>query len=76
MGHDGFPSGFLHDSTGFALYDLRTDPTETVDLAKSYPEVIKKLQSIADKYRHTLGDDLTGVPCKECREPARVAREK
>ena len=74
-GHNGFPSRLLIDSTGMALYNLRTDPGETVDLLHSYPEVVKELESVADKYRNTLGDDLTHAPCTECREAAKLTNK-
>jgi arylsulfatase len=60
------------DSTGLALFNLRTDPGETVNLTTSYPDVVKDLELVAEKYRHTLGDDLTYSPCTECREAAKL----
>ena len=42
-----------------ALYDLSTDPGETLDVAKLNPSVVASLTSLADTYRQALGDDLT-----------------
>ena len=72
VGKNGFPVKYLLDSTGLCLYDLRTDPGETVNLINDNPEIVEMLKTVADKYRATLGDDLTKTPCKECREAAKV----
>jgi arylsulfatase len=72
IGHDGFPAPDTSVKSDFALYDLRTDPGETHDVKAFFPEMVKELNAIANKYRQTLGDDLTNTPCKECRTPAKV----
>lgn len=35
--------GTPYDDGEWALYDLRTDPTETLDVARDHPEVVKEL---------------------------------
>lgn len=54
------------------LYDLRRDPGERVNVIELYPEVVKRLKSIADDCREDLGDDLTGKIGKNRREPGRI----
>ena len=44
-----------------ALYDLSRDPGETIDVKDKHPDVVQRLQALADNYRRDLGDDLTGV---------------
>lgn len=44
------------------LYDLATDPGETVNLASTHPEVVARLSALAAPLRAQLGDSLTGVP--------------
>lgn len=61
MGNDGWPGKYASDSVSLALYDLRTDPGETVDVQAQHPEVVEQLNAIADRYRKELGDDLTGI---------------
>jgi arylsulfatase len=61
MGTDGWPGKYASDSVHLALYDLRTDPGETLDVKAQYPEVVEQLNTIADQYRKELGDDLTGI---------------
>jgi len=43
------------------LYDLRRDPGERYNVYDSYPEVVERLNRIADQYRADLGDDLRGI---------------
>lgn len=35
--------GTPYDDGEWALYDLRTDPTETTDIARDHPDVVKEL---------------------------------
>ena len=74
VGFDGWPGNYSQDSVKLALYDLRTDPGETYDLKDKYPEVVKQLSAIADRYRNEIGDDLTKTEGKEIRPAARVPR--
>ncbi len=55
------------------LYDLRRDPGERYNVMEYNPEIVKRLQKIADEARDDLGDDLTGNPGKNRREPGRVS---
>ncbi|HLU89292.1 MAG TPA: sulfatase [Cyclobacteriaceae bacterium] len=55
------------------LYDLRRDPGERYDVSASNPEVVAALEKIADEARVDLGDDLTGHPGKNRREPGRIS---
>lgn len=61
MGNDGWPGQYASDSVHLALYDLRTDPGETLDVKAQHPDVVEQLNTIADRYRKELGDDLTGI---------------
>lgn len=69
-GKDGFPGKTSHIKIPMALYDLRTDPGETEDVQVQHPEIVEQLKSIANGYRNELGDDLTNMPCRECRPSA------
>jgi arylsulfatase len=72
MGSDGFPSQRLSDSVRLALYDLRTDPGETLDVKDQHRDVVEQLSKIADRYREELGDDLTNRKGSAVRPPAKV----
>lgn len=69
-GENGFPGKRVTVKVEMGLYDLSTDPGETLDLKDKFPEVVKDLESVADKYRNDLGDDLTKTPCSGCRPAA------
>jgi hypothetical protein len=55
-----------------ALYDLRTDPGETRDVSAGHPDVVRRLQSFAEKARADLGDTLTGRKGSGVRSPGRL----
>lgn len=72
IGGDGYPGKYSTDSVRLALYDLRNDPGETLDVKEKYPVVVKELMAIADKYRYEIGDDLTKQRGAEIRPAAKV----
>ena len=72
IGNDGSPGKYASDSVRLALYDLRTDPGETLDVKEKYPEIVQQLTIIADRYRGEIGDDLTKQKGTEIRPAAEV----
>jgi arylsulfatase A-like enzyme len=59
-GKDGIPGKYDYEvRTGLELYDLVNDIGETRDVASDHPEVVKRLQELADEIRRDLGDNLT-----------------
>ncbi|MES2777347.1 MAG: sulfatase [Bacteroidota bacterium] len=76
IGYGGWPGKYASDSVRLALYDLRTDPGETLDVKEYHPEIVQQLMIIADKYRKELGDDLTKKTGTEIRPAAKVPRLK
>jgi arylsulfatase len=72
-GKDGLPGG-ANENCNFpaALYDLRRDPGERYDVKESNPEIVAELEKIASEAREDLGDDLTGNPGKNRRDPGRI----
>ena len=69
-GENGFPGRRVTVKVDMGLYDLSTDPGETLDLKEEFPKIVKDLELVADKYRRDLGDDLTKMPCTGCRPVA------
>jgi arylsulfatase A len=73
-GRDGRPvpyqQGTIH---GPELYDLKSDKSETTDVAARHPEIVKRLQIEAERARRELGDSLTGRTGDGVRAPGRVA---
>ena len=51
-----FVTGHIEALLETALYNLKTDPGETKDLATERPSVLKLLTQIADESRADLGD--------------------
>ncbi|WP_135555145.1 sulfatase family protein [Paenibacillus cymbidii] len=54
------------------LYDLAADVGETNNVAEAQPEVVARLEQLLHECRLDLGDDATGTPGGNCREPGRV----
>lgn len=67
-GKDGLPGEYRYEQLeAIALYDLEADPGETINLALKHPEVVAKIQLMADAMRGRLGDSLLGVEGSETR---------
>ncbi|MFH5833317.1 sulfatase [Halalkalibaculum sp. DA384] len=49
------------------LYNLEEDIGETTDVSEKHPEVVKRLQRLADEARRDLGDSVTGQEGKNVR---------
>lgn len=72
-GNDGQPGDLgSREVKECELYDLRRDLGERVNVISQHPEIAEKLKAIAEACREDLGDDLTGKPGKNRREPGRI----
>jgi arylsulfatase A-like enzyme len=72
-GKDGYPGPAPEDvPVALALYDLRRDPGERYDVQTSHPDIVQRLQALAEKAREDLGDDLTNRKGKNVRLPGMV----
>jgi arylsulfatase A len=60
QGSDGHPGKYKRLAVGRELYNLKNDPGETHNIADAHPEVLARLEALAEKARADLGDDLTG----------------
>ncbi len=58
------------------LYNLETDLAESCDVAKENPEIVTRLQALADACRKDLGDSTTGVTGTGCRPIGSVENPK
>ena len=72
MGKDGWPGPYASEKVKFALYDLMHDPGENLDVQQAYPQVVKELEAVAEKYRQEIGDGLTNRTGNEVRPAAVV----
>ncbi len=75
-GADGLPGGY---STGKltepALYNLEWDIGESQDLVKKYPEVVARLEGLAEAARDDLGDSARKRTGAGFRAPAQLPQE-
>lgn len=69
-GWDGIPGGTGTLKVELGLYNLETDIGETINLVNTHPEIVARLQRIADEARADLGD--TGKPGPGVRPPRKV----
>jgi arylsulfatase A-like enzyme len=68
-GKEGIPSKYQQARTELALYNLASDIGETENVAADHPEVVARLEKLADQMRDDLGDSFTKRPGKN-RRPA------
>ena len=72
-GKGGIPVDYEYNTIDqIELYDLNNDISETTDVADKNPEVVKKIESISDKMRKELGDELYNVTGQENRPIGQV----
>ncbi|MCD7938214.1 MAG: sulfatase [Tannerellaceae bacterium] len=73
-GMDGMPGQVAeyHPLEEPLLFDLRRDPGERYNVYGQYPEIVAKLEAMAENAREDLGDDLTGRTGKNVRPCGRV----
>ena len=55
----GIPNKYRPLKVPQSLYNLRDDPGETQDVAAKHPDIVQKLETLAETIRADLGDDLT-----------------
>jgi len=70
-GMDGLPGPYAFPTVPDALYDLENDVGETRDVSAQHPEIVARLDGLAEEARAALGDGLTGRTGSEVRPPGR-----
>jgi arylsulfatase len=76
-GRDGIPAKYETRKLETAeLYDLQNDIGEAANVAEKHPEIVKRLETFAEKTREDLGDALTDRKGKGVREPGKVRFEE
>lgn len=72
-GKDGIPGKYKQGRIGHVLYNLADDVGEARDVAAANPEVVKRLESLAEAMRADLGDSLQKNPGKNRRPAGKLA---
>ncbi|MEK9750132.1 MAG: sulfatase [Flavobacteriaceae bacterium] len=73
QGGDGLPGDYAYIKLEEAeLYHLTTDPSEQTNVAQFHPEVVAKIESLANEMRSKLGDALLEQVGSESRAPGFV----
>ena len=72
-GRGGSPAPYVNQRTERALFNLAKNPSETRDVAADHPDVVAKLEALAEAARASLGDSRTGAKGNAVRPPGRVA---
>jgi hypothetical protein len=75
-GMDGLPGPYAFPTVPDALYDLENDVGETTDVSAEHPDVVARLDALAEEARLALGDRLRGVTGSEVRPPGRVGFDR
>lgn len=72
-GAAGLPARYeTLELTQIALYDLQRDPSETRNLAAQHPQVVARIEALAQRQREALGDGLRGQAGRERRPLGRA----
>jgi arylsulfatase len=75
-GDDGLPGAYAFPTVTAALYDLENDIGETTDISAAHPEIVQRLDALAESTRAALGDRLTDRKGTEVRPPGRRGFER
>ena len=72
-GRDGIPAKYEQRRLEAAeLYDLDADIGEATNVADKHPDIVKRLEGLAEECREDLGDALTKRQGKNARPPGKV----
>ena len=69
---EGKPGTTAQKKIDLSLFDLEADIAESVNLVEKEPEVVTRLQKLAEQMRQDLGDTLTKQEGKGVRLPGKV----
>lgn len=66
-GSGGKPGPYVQKKIGLELFNLEADVGETTNVAAQHPDVVKRLEELAQRAREDLGDTRTGRKGKNVR---------
>ena len=71
-GTGGIPVAYQQARIGLALFDLESDVGETTNVASQHPEVVARIEELADRMRAELGDSATKQKGSGVRQAGRL----
>jgi arylsulfatase A-like enzyme len=71
-GMGGTPAPYEDAKIDLALYDLAADVGESRNVAARHPDIVKRIEELAEKMRAELGDSAAGRKGSGVREPGRL----
>ena len=71
-GGGGKPGRYVQKPIGPALFDLNSDLAEMVDVADEHPDVVSRLETLAEAAREDLGDSATDREGTGTRPPGKI----
>ncbi len=71
-GTGGVPVPYEQAEIGLALFDLENDVSETTDVKDRHPDVVARIQKLADRMRAELGDSAPKQQGSGRRDPGRL----
>ncbi len=71
-GRGGKPAAYDHTRIDLALFDLENDVGETTDVKDQHPDVVAKIEKLADRMREDLGDELKDLKGSGRRPPGHL----
>jgi len=71
-GQDGIPGKYRNEKIAPALYHLREDLAEAKNVAAANPEIVQRLEALAEQARADLGDALTQRAATHARAAGRL----
>ncbi|MCP4194449.1 MAG: sulfatase [Planctomycetaceae bacterium] len=74
-GKEGIPAPYSQTEIGLTLFDLKTDIAEKLDVSEQHPEIVQRLQGMADAARTELGDSLTKQVGEHIRPAGKLTKD-
>ncbi|MCO6457354.1 MAG: sulfatase [Pirellulaceae bacterium] len=71
-GTGGKPAAYQQGRIERSLFDLRQDPGETTDVKDRHPDIVRRIEQLADRMRDDLGDSARQQPGRGVRPAGRL----
>lgn len=71
-GTNGIPTAYSQAKIGLSLFNLESDIGETTDIKHIYPEIMEKMQKLAQTMRKDLGDYIIKTEPSGRRQPGKL----